>query len=327
MYSGESNCQGKYADGRDCRELSRHSIEINKNITYLCGIHSKKYKDRTDLPKNPKAAEFRENLIKQRLEDAKNMAILTKNGDEQATQLPNVIATKIKMLKEYTFTPEFGYIPIYPNRKHSHGFGYGINCSGLSPMNLGPVKHNQEELPDSQCIENYHQFNKVFSCELSKELCTCERSKEWKHYKANDTFYKKRLEGYNDKEGHRHKYEIKEFKVNIPCYSIHIDSKGNERHYTYVESRYFYCKQMELLAQQHEHYKKLTNLLDQGYKLEILGYDAYRPKGYSVQQLYEHYCDSSVPFGHEMVILSLLTIENEEDFPWNKYHDEHYGIY
>jgi hypothetical protein len=347
LYSGETKCQGLYADGRSCKELARHSVSasnsssakrnmngdllINNNgptMKFLCGTHSKKYGNlRKDLPKNPNAADYRANLIKQRLIDAKNMS-----QNEELKHLPKVISTKLRMFKEYTFTPEFGYLPIFPNRKHNHGFGYGVDCSGLSPMKLGPVVHNQLNLPNAKNIENYHQFNKVFSSELSSILCECPRSKEWKHYKPNEDFYKKRIEAYNDDEPHRHKFDVNTIKketknVNIPCYSIHVDAKGNERHYTYIESRYFYCKQMEILARQSPDYTKLTNLLNQGYKLEILGYDAYRPKGYSAKDLYEHYCDSSRPFGHEMVILSLLMIDNEQYLPWNKYHDEHPNIY
>ena len=332
MYSGEINCQGNYADGRKCKELGRYSINDNRGVVYLCGIHSKKYKDRVTLPKNPKAAEYRENLIKQRLIEAKNVALNKNNVDILA--LPNVITTKLKMLKEYTLIPEFGYLPIFPNRKHSHGFGYGVDCSDLSPMKLGPVKHNQLNLPEAKSIENYHQFNKAFPCELTKIQCNCERSKEWKHFTVNKEFYKRRLDGYNDNEPHRHKFERNEIKkdakngnVNIPSYSVHVDKNGVERHYTYVESRYFYCKQMELLARYTLHYGNLVNLLKQGFKIEIIGYDAYRTNGFTSNDLYIHYCDSKRPFGHEMVILALLTISNENDFPWNRYYREHNNIY
>ena len=332
MYSGEISCQGKYADGRSCKELGRYSIENNTNIIYLCGTHSKKYKDRITLKKNPKSNEYRENLIKQRLIDAKNM--MSNRDHADIIRLPNVITTKLKMFKEYTLAPELGYLPIYPNRKHSHGFGYGVDCSGLSPMKLGPVKHGQYNLPEAKNIENYHQFNKAFPCELTKIKCNCPRSKEWKHFTVGEDFYKRRLEGYNDNEPHRHKFERNEIKkdtkdknVNIPSYSIHIDKHGVERHYTYVESRYFYCKQMELLATKSQHFRSLNNLLQQGYKLEIIGYDAYRINAYTSNDLYVHYCDSKRPFGHEMVIMTLLTLNDSDDFPWNRYYREHQEIY
>ena len=31
------------------------------------------------------------------------------------------------------------------------------------------------------------------------------------------------------------------------------------------------------------------------------------------------YCDSHYPFGHELVLYCLLTIDDSKEYPWNRY--------
>lgn len=210
-----------------------------------------------------------------------------------------VICSKMKMMKG--FDTRKGYLNVFPNYKHQNrkdGFG----CSSLSPMSLGPVKHKQEGLPDALNIENYFQSNKKFPCESMKK------------------FRKKRLEMYEDPIPHRHKYDRK--LGNIPEYSIFIIN-GEERQYTYIQSRYFYCHFYERLAKKTDDYKKLRKYLyEKKYGLNIVGYDAYP----ITKDLYSHYKDSSKPFGHELVLYCLLTLEKEE-YPWRIYYNKHKKLY
>jgi len=265
-----------------------------------CGRHVLDKTNKKALPKNPKKKESDKLFVDARIESA----VPTKN--------PQITATKIRMMQKPV--PKEGYLLVCPNNKHGHNYGYPGDYSSLSPMKLGPTISNKV----AKNIENYHQFGKVFPQETSNEPCKCGRP--FVHNKPLPEWYITRDNGYNDPEPHRHKFP-KERK-NIPSHSIQDD-----RCYTYVESRYFYCKQMELLAIPKIAFQELVRLYQEGYSLDIHGYDAYEPKGTDKDSLYAHYCDSSKPFGHEMVILSMLSIENVADFPWNVYKNKYIEIY
>lgn len=53
-------------------------------------------------------------------------------------------------------------------------------------------------------------------------------------------------------------------------------------------------------------------MLNEGFNLNIVGYDAYQP----TKTLEEHYLDDSKPFGHELVLYTLLSTT---EYPWVKY--------
>ena len=70
-------------------------------------------------------------------------------------------------------------------------------------------------------------------------------------------------------------------------------------------------------------FKKLKKALRNGFNLNIVGYDGYHVD----KSLWECYNDVSRPFGHELVLYTLLTIENPEDYPWNRFYRENEEIY
>jgi hypothetical protein len=45
------------------------------------------------------------------------------------------------------------------------------------------------------------------------------------------------------------------------------------------------------------------------------------------KSLYEHYLDTSVPFGHELVLATMLTISDPEERPWRKFQKEYPDLY
>ena len=188
-------------------------------------------------------------------------------------------------------------------------------------MRLGPVQHNQQGLPPALNIENYHQFNKAWPNEVDEDN------------NPTNAFRIRQLGGYNDPIPHRHKFTSNEMAVlrkqvngdnrNQPSYSVHKTIHGEEKRFTYVESRYFYCYFYETLAKETDDFVKLQALLNKGYNLMIVGYDGYEVN----HDLYTHYCDKMKPFGHELVLYSLLMIENTEDYPWNVYKGLHPHLY
>jgi hypothetical protein len=108
---------------------------------------------------------------------------------------------------------------------------------------------------------------------------------------------------------------------NQPLYAVHKTTEGVEKRFTYVQSRYFYCCAYEKLAIQTREFKQLQDMINQGVNLLICGYDAYE----ITQTLYTHYCDPIHPFGHELVLYTLLT--SNITYPWHQYRLDNLDVY
>lgn len=160
----------------------------------------------------------------------------------------------------------------------------------LSPMYLGPVKrtevHNGKHLPYAKNIENYWQFAKVYSSEYDSETD-----------EVKEEYWIKRMEGYLSKKAYRRKFQGAE---NIPLFSIFEGKR-----YKYGEARKFYCSAYEELVVNTKEWKKLNKLIDDGYNIQIIGYDGVDIDKYN-GDFYKHYKDTSIPFGHESVITCML---------------------
>lgn len=341
---------------------------------YRCGVHSKEA-TRQVLPKNPNANALRSQYIQAFVQSARVAA--QQNKDQHL--IGRVCASPLLRQKEARFKPRPGFLPIFPNYKHTNGYRYldelgKHDFSQLSPRKLGPVVNEHDGTVIALNIENYHQFAKVFADEQDKtqEPCGCALAlppNGKQHYKPLPAYYEARRLGYADQKSHRHKLPIDEIKkqqtsggststssstttstssssttsstttveketkktakqkVNEPVYSIHFLPDGSEIHLTYIQSRYFYCHQMERLALQRPEFGQLRQLREQqGFNIEIVGYDAFDATGVDAQSLYNHYIDPSRPFGHEMVILCLLVLGAGDDptqYPWNVFQRLH----
>jgi uncharacterized Zn finger protein (UPF0148 family) len=221
------------------------------------------------------------------------------------------------------------------------------------------VKSNDavlEPLPPAKSIENFHQFSKVFDCETKKDSkipkqeywktkidgwkdknphrhkpCVVEAKNGGKENKNEKKTKRKRKQKENDSteeddnsETEKKKGKKKQKKV-IPqmlC-SLRSDSQGRWHYYTYVQSRWFYCYMYEKRAKESPKFQELLKMVQDGRNLEIVGYDAYR----ITKSLDEHYEDPNKPFGHEMVLMCLLTIPESKDLPWHRYAEKNKEIY
>jgi hypothetical protein len=302
-FHGEIKCQHPAG----CRFNAYYESPPN---TFVCGQHSKK-RPRTALHKDPDAKAKRQKKINDRYAEAKLMA--TANG--AANKPGRVILGKLRMMQLPDYKP--GYFAVFPNFKHQNrkdGFG----CMELSPKAMGPVYHGQAGLPAALSIENYHQFNKVFTTEVNPETG-----------EPLPLFFERQLAAYQDPTPHRHKFsptETKQGKKNIPAFAVHKDNKGKLRKYTYVQSRYFYSHQYEIISRGLPDLVRLRQLLIDGWNLQLFGYDAFdfEADQRTVQQLYE---DGRRPFGHELVLYSILTIAKPAEYPWNAYYRQHTELY
>ena len=108
-----------------------------------------------------------------------------------------------------------------------------------------------------------------------------------------------------------------------PLYSVHSDSNGVEKQYTWVQSRYFYCHFYEQLVQNNDDLKMLRKKLKDGINIQITGFD-----GWNVTRpLDEYYESTERPFGHELVLYTLLTVLDPKQYPWNVYYMKHKDLY
>lgn len=60
----------------------------------------------------------------------------------------------------------------------------------------------------------------------------------------------------------------------------------------------------------------LKKKVKDGYNLQIVGYDGRSMAGTTPLQAY---LDASAPFGHELVLWTMLTVENKDNYPWRKH--------
>jgi hypothetical protein len=289
VYYGQLNCQ--YAGKKICKNKAYYKCE---NL-YTCGVHSQS-KTREILPKmTMKQQEISKN--NEYFNEKKEIDEAAKLNREKGKR-GKVILSKMKMMKSVENNP--GYLKVFPNFKHQNrkdGFG----CSSLSPMSLGPVNHGQPNLPPAQNIENFHQGSKCFSNEIDP------------FGNPTKVYLKSRLAFYNDTIPHRHKYK-KDGKT-FTRFFVWIDKDNKEHHLPVIPSRQFYCNFYQRLASMKEDFLTLKKKIKEGYNIQICGYDA---KPIKPDEIEKAYLDSSSPFGHELVLFTMLTKE-ENEFPWLKY--------
>jgi hypothetical protein len=196
-------------------------------------------------------------------------------------------------------------------------------------MRLGIVDHGQPNLPKAVTIEGFHQGSKLFQEEVISD--------EKGNMCPGPLFYSNRLNWYLSTDPGRYKYYGSNGKKNIPICFIWVTPDGKEQYLDYITSRQFYCNFYSRLAPQQQDYVYLKSLIDNGYNLQICGYDAYHIDDYRYEMdsfgistaifpenIYDPkntelaYLNPSHPFGHERVLYTMLT-RKEKDFPWIKY--------
>ena len=122
----------------------------------------------------------------------------------------------------------------------------GCGCSALSPKSMGPINHNMGGLPVAMNIEDYHQFSKVFPCNVEIDG---DPTQEW---------LEQRKRGYSDTKLHHHSLSAKSASgnKNMPLYSVYYHpGTGEGRRYTYLQSQVFYWVWYERITQQLDNFK------------------------------------------------------------------------
>ena len=288
-YYGEAKCESKLRNGNDCRN-NAYYLCLGSNV---CGVHSRN-KTRTKLPKNPNADKIRQETYDRHMESV----------EKARCDKPEIIVSKMRMMKQPPFVS--GFLNVYPNYKHGNRKD-GLGLMKLSPKYLGPVNHCMPGIPPAKSLENYHQFAKVYSFEVDD------------NGDITPEAFKLRCTGYDSSVPQRHKFVTTE----LPMCSAFYDPDGKLRRYTYLQCRYFYCHYYEELVKETNEYKLLRDKIKAGYSINICGYDGCP----IIKPIYDHYTDLSHPFGHELVLYTMLTVDDPEEYPWNIYCKLHPDIY
>lgn len=284
VYHGETSCSSRKKNGAMCTNKAYYS----SSGKLCCGVHSKAA-TRDELPKNPNKARLRN----EELSAHSNMTVTRARENKEAGRKGIVTCRKMFMMKPPYLT--LGCVNIFPNYKHANRTD-GIGMPSLSPKSIGPVVHGQPGLPDALNLENFHQGNKLYPSQTDREG------------KPGMGFWTTQREMYLDAEPHRHHPAA---KGDLPSCSIWVTKNEKVVKISYVESRQFYCHFYERAVKNHPDYARLVDMINEGYNLVICGYDAY-PVEESVEALY---LDTSRPFGHELVLFTMLT-HCEDDYPW-----------
>jgi hypothetical protein len=186
----------------------------------------------------------------------------------------------------------------------------------LSPMKLGPFNLSEDlhlsELYSSgvepgyklsvdltnqvarvNVFENYWQGSKIYDIDLDEDN------------QIQTSFFLRRAKMYADTQGHRRALPKSKGKA--------VAAYLNGDVLDYIESRYYYCYYYAFLVQRTSEYKNLSEMLDNGQNLQIIGYD-----GIDIQinkeAMMQLYLDPKQPFGHELVLCCLLKGLS----PWNE---------
>lgn len=287
-YSGDSLCQGVFASGAKKGTNCDRKAYYYDDCETRCGVHSDK-ETRKNLTKKPVDLDEKQRLIQQ-INNARN------DNAENGTS-GYLILFRMGMMKPIISTD--GYLNVFPNYRHA-GRTDGLGLTTLSPMNLGPVEHNQPGVPDAKTIEGFHQWSKCFENELNDEG------------NPGPLFYENLEVGFATTKPERRKYKGK------PCYFVWVDKQGEQHQLDYVTSRQFYCNFYERLLIENVEFKQLKELYVLGTNIQICGYDAYPIPGVTVEDIEREYLNDSVPFGHERVLYSMLVLE-EDEYPWRKH--------
>jgi len=339
VYYGEVNCYDRYkSSGKPCQ--NKAYFQVGDLERYCCGMHKCLYAGGLpfrELPMNPNAAKNEANKIATAREEIERVA-----AENRSAKIPGrIVLSKLRMMKPTE--PRSGYLNVYPNYKHEEkkdGFG----CKYLSPKAMGPINHPQPGLPPAKNLENFHQGNKVFPSQFNQKEMT-----------PTPEFYTTQQKMYVDSEPMRHHpatlHGTTTANKNIPVCSIWRQADGTRKHMTYLQSRQFYCtyytrfalniiefsdtnEVKDCKAKSHTAFLRLKKYLADGYNLQICGFDAYPvdltcgeegqdDETRTVASIMEQcYLDTSRPFGHELVLFTLLVIDDPKQYPWFKHKTE-----
>lgn len=177
----------------------------------------------------------------------------------------------------------------------------------LSPMKLGPLTFFEplvdgvvmpgfdkydDELQVATCniMENYWQYSKIYSVDVVDG-------------QVQDSFYQRRAVGFKSNVAKRRVFAKKSGVTTVAAYH---DGKV----LGYVDSRLYYCHYYSQLVKEHPMFVALKSLVTNGTNVLILDYDGPDVDSHNTEltltYVYNEYINPHRPFGHGMVLCSML---------------------
>ena len=309
---------------------------------FYCGVHSSTKKQRSKLIVDPQKNEKRRLELARWKVDVEEVATVNQANNRKG----HVRVGKLRMMRAPPHVA--GYLKVFPNYRHGKRVD-GFGCKTLSPKDLGPVEHGMLGWPDAKNLENYHQGAKIFLNEVivneepysSKEKKMADSLLDLQYTVLPDAI-ELRKKMYEDPIPYRHKFKYPAMKklvvdstnLNKPLFSLfyHQYVEGKQRRFTYLQCRYFYCHWYEILTRHNAELEVLLHKIKLGYNLHLLGYDGREVERLSAKEslgdcLYRYYLDESKPYGHELVLYTLLVLPESKEYPWNRFYRNHPGLY
>jgi hypothetical protein len=219
-------------------------------------------------------------------------------------------------------TPEDGWELVFPNYRAKSNGCAGLKLPALSPMAMGPFDTGHPGLPPARSLENAFQFRKVFADELGPAALNGERA-------VLPIFYERLRAAHTDPAPHRHKRR----RVK-PLFALYAGADGRELRLGYIESREFYCSWYEGFVCGRFGDGRATcafahclAALDAGRSLLICGFDGNDwqaapalPGATDADKLEALYLSPDRPFGHELVLATLLRYPDQPElWPWRRH--------
>lgn len=216
------------------------------------------------------------------------------------------------------------------SKVHPKKDGYiGVNvCSNspawkeLSPMLLGPFTIMERRVPIEKYEDGVHPGFEAISEDHMVIHCTnlenfwqsskCYNVDLDKNGNITESFFLRRAAICADPKPHR--------RAMPKSKGYPVTAYFNGQLFEYQRSRSIYCHLYEMLIAESPHFLKLQKMIEEGKNILILGFDG-QQLDVNEETLQAAYENTERPFGHELVICSLLYgyrpwTEHEEDWSW-----------
>jgi hypothetical protein len=176
------------------------------------------------------------------------------------------------------------YLHIYLSTDSVIAHENNIFFPSLSAENLGPiVLANGEECVN---LENLWEFSKV-----DKSLVD-----------NKEKYLEIRKVGFEDPNYN--------FYTEDEAFFLFKDRNGNERRYTFLEARFFFCHYYELLVRNKPDFLRLKTLKEDRFNLQLAGCI------FVSKTPIEHYIQDKANFDQSMILYCMLTIDDPNNYPW-----------
>ena len=201
-----------------------------------------------------------------------------------------IILRKVRPL--LSLSAEGGFVNIFPDTKHKR---HDYSFPGLCPSKLGPIEHGLPGLPSADNLQAFFEYSCCYNTDLRDD------GQLW------NEFREQMREGFRSgiprpKEGP---------KARIVS-MVSCDPEGTLIIISESEWRKSYCRFYSTLAEETDDYKRLIRIKDERNNIAIcstkvvVGSDNPR----------EEYENTDIPFAHEKVLWTMLTMKNPNLYPW-----------